>query len=157
MGESHQELEKRLSLPKVLIVEDNLGVRDLLITVLDDSVQIVGNYSGAEEAVEAIRKAKDGVAIADLVITDLGLGKNPLGGTEVVKAIDEKFAKYPNQRPEIIMLTASPGRAKAIYNKPDDLSKRKMQIWSKPFSQKGLMTIVKTIQAEKSVSQHPQA
>ena len=143
------ELGPGRSLPRVLIVEDEPGVAALLQAIFKPIAQISGSYTNAADAKKAIQEAEKKGQSFDLVITDLGLGNNLPGGEEVVKALDEAFVD-PDQRPHIILLTGSQGKANAIFPSEEERNRLKMEIWEKPLRVAAIMTKIEEIRASKN-------
>ena len=79
---------KKLPLARILVIEDEDSVRDLLSRMLRTKGHQVVDASGGEEGIERFKKEK-----FDLVFTDLGMEK--MSGWEVGKAIKEMNPKVP--------------------------------------------------------------
>ena len=79
---------------KILLVEDNLCLREIVCQILTDDYRITEAESG-EEAIEALQ-SKD----FDLVITDLNMGE--VNGIQVLKK-----AKELNPETMVIIMTAN--------------------------------------------------
>ncbi len=79
---------------RILVVDDELNIREALVTLLEKKHYQVGGAGTAEEALEALE-----AATADLILTDL---KMPgLGGMEFLRQLKQKWPEI-----EVLVMTA---------------------------------------------------
>lgn len=105
----------------VLIVEDELGVKELLVETLNRDAEVGGPFERADEAIEWLKQNTP-----NWVITDWGLVDGKDAGKRVVNETNEKYPDCP-----ITILT---GDAKKVTFTPDELEVKKTEVVEKPFS-----------------------
>lgn len=88
---------------RVLVVDDEPGIRDVLQVLLDGKGHVVDVAANVEEASEALQQQP-----YDLVITDLRLSPQGGGGLEVLS-----LARDRSEPPEVIVMTAYGTRERA--------------------------------------------
>lgn len=145
-----KESEKGPRKPRVLIVEDDDFIDMYLHEILNDSTEIeAGTYKSVQQATEMLDKKTDSDPKIDVLVTDLGLHGDPIGGTKVVEPFRKK---YPNA--SIIFVTGNPYKLDDLYT-PDQREKIKFDVVGKPFTPPVLMRKIEAI--KKSINSSPQA
>ena len=82
---------------RIFVVDDELNIREALVTLLEKRHYNVGGAASAEEALEQLETSP-----ADLVLTDL---KMPgMGGMEFVRRLKQKWPEIEVLAPEDLRL-----------------------------------------------------
>ncbi|MBI4089281.1 MAG: response regulator [Candidatus Levybacteria bacterium] len=135
--EPSREQEPSPRLPRVLIVEDEGTVEDLLRAVFEGEVDVEAkSFPKGEDAITMLEKRGDSEPI-DVLITDLGLNDGPESGFNVAEVFKKK---YPNAK--IIFLTGSAYKVTEKYT-PEQRKALNMKVVSKPCSPMALLAMVK--------------
>ena len=122
--------------PRVVIVEDDEGVRDVLEMIFADDGYDVIACSGIEKARAAIRARPP-----QLLISDLRLGNTPRGGMELVR-----IARQQAQRPpQMIILTGM--HFASIPREIRALQAVGAHLMSKPFDIEVLLDLARSLTA----------
>lgn len=124
----------RLMPPRVVIVEDDEGVRDVLaILFADDGYEVIA-CAGIEKASAALQSRAP-----QLLISDLRLGSTPRGGLDLVR-----IAREQSQRPpEAIVLTGM--QFSAIPREIRALEAAGAHVMSKPFDIDVLLHLARSL------------
>lgn len=120
--------------PRVVIVEDDEGVRDVLEMIFaDDGFEVI-TCAGIEKACAALRSRP-----AQLVISDLRLGTAPRGGLEVVRIARERSQPPP----AAIVLTGM--QFASIPREVRALQEVGAHLMSKPFDIEALLDLARSL------------
>ncbi len=120
--------------PRVVIVEDDEGVRDVLEMIFaDDGYEVIA-CAGIEKACAALR-----TRAPQLLISDLRLGNMPLGGLELVRTARQQ----PRQPPEAIVLTGM--QFSSIPSEVRALKAVGAHLMSKPFDIEALLNLARAL------------
>jgi DNA-binding NtrC family response regulator len=115
---------------KILVVDDEQGIRELIAVILQDEYEVTGLDSGA-----ALRKAFAGPQ-PDVMILDVNL-KDQNG----LKLLPEIKKRWPET--EVIVLTGAPKNFEAISWAVEAIKLGAFNFLSKPFANEKLLTDVK--------------
>lgn len=120
--------------PRVVIVEDDEGVRDVLAMLFaDDGYEVIA-CAGVEKARAALQSQPP-----RLLISDLRLGNAPRGGLELVRGVRERC----QQPPEAIVLTGM--QFSAIPSEIRALEAVGAHLMSKPFDIEALLDLARSL------------
>lgn len=142
------ESERLPIMPRVLIVEDEKGIYDLLCDILEGKADVEeGSYQSAQEAIKMLQERKPGDPKFDLLITDLGLLDGKHAGILVAEAFRDKFPES-----SIVFLTGTPAEIDGIYT----LQQKKdlhIEVWNKPIRMTRLRD--KVTKVRNSINKNP--
>ncbi len=104
---------------KVLVVEDDEGIADLIAWVLEDAGFVVHTEAGIAGALRAYEECRPRVVITDLVLPD-GLGSDFISNLKRRKDDDEVASVLISAHPHALA-HAKASKADAYLSKPFDL------------------------------------
>lgn len=149
VGLAKQEVEGDKPL-NILLVEDEEGIKDIIKTVLEG--HNITSFTNAEDAVAALKKAKENGSSFNWVITDNGL-EGKMNGFDLAGLIkNEKFGN-----PFVTMVT---GSAQTIIQENTEIELKNKgidQLMGKPFNINELTDSVDVVRKFIKQSQDPQA
>ena len=146
-GEAKKETNQEGAV-RVLLVEDDKTINNLLHDTLEGTAQIVGSYESVQQTLEMFEQSD--LTKIDLLIVDWKLKDDQEGGMRIIKA----FRGNPKAKASIIMLTADPDTAGQLYpqKQREELG---FKIMRKPFSPADLITKVEVVKTE--INKHHQS
>ena len=146
-GEAKKETNQEGAV-RVLLVEDDKTINNLLHDTLEGTAQIVGSYESVQQTLEMFEQSD--LTKIDLLIVDWKLKDDSEGGMRIIKA----FRGNPKAKASIIMLTADPDTAGQLYpqKQREELG---FKIMRKPFSPADLITKVEVVKTE--INKHHQS
>lgn len=122
--------------PRVVIVEDDEGVRDVLEMLFSDDGFEVISCAGIEKARAALK-----ARVPHLLVSDMRLGNAPRGGLDLVRAA-RALSQPP---PEVIVLTGM--QFSAIPREVRALEAVGAHLVSKPFDIDTLLSLARSLTA----------